>query len=957
MTDIVRLMWKEYRVLRSFWLALAIFGLACDALIFIFVASPQERLPGFFAFASVLTAGFALGAGAMSFALEREEATREFLRFIPLTSSRIFISKILMAASGTVLLGLLLSAVSLKDVLDITARPSRPWFYDLFLGARDMTLMYSLLVVQAMGWSVFFSLRSARTLLAALLGALGAVSSIGLVHAAAEPDGLFGNHRLWLAPALHVATTVAIWSIDAWLGRRWLHDRRVVWRSASDATGRLAIYKRLLWQQWRRSPRMLAVVIALGVAVPLLIWPLFIPMTVLGFALLGTCTFLSDQEARQFRFFAERGVAPGPVWLSRQLFWLFWAVGLACVLLAAHELAAIFLRGLLPDENEARMLWDELGWIFEVGGLTVWIGLSYGAGQLCSTFFRSGVLAAALGVVLAGVLAGWLVLMHTLQIALWWSTAPLVIAMFAATWLRAEAWILERNGVRAWLPPVAVLAIPVLALLAGVPAYRVREIPDPVMPVETATAAAPSPEANLAASRLLRLCESFTFPRRDFLAALYHPTDAQPTGEELKWLTESREALDEMVAAIDKLPPDAIVSGGSPRSEIHWRQLAAILLRAGQMAESEGRIDDAWRRYRSVFRFAEFFRRGNAVLGEVMGDNFDEATAMQLLRWGAREGQSAESLRAAIDELRQSETQDGSLAAVMLQEYQTYLEIVDDVQANPEQWNKWAVLAARWAPWEFTRAKRLLAYLASLNLVEAHYVDAALKDSSAQIPVVSQDGYVANARRLWQTTLLESFVEIWPVAATRRSAVCYRRAAQLALAAEAWRLEHDALPEKLAHLQSVYFDELPVDPFNNQAFTWLPWGLRAAVQSRNAGEIPAGTPLIYSAGINERSHGSYSPLPGDDTPLIYSAGIDERGWLEGMRRKSADEPIVRQETPSLGSGGSAAPNGGQGMPMAPPIAGGVAVPAPGPPTPAGAEPEEFLEGLAFPVGWQLPSKD
>ncbi|MGH7134228.1 MAG: hypothetical protein ACREHD_00725, partial [Pirellulales bacterium] len=464
MTDIVRLMWKEYRVLRSFWLALAIFGLACDALIFISVASPQERLPGFFGFASVLTAGFAVGAGAMLFALEREEATREFLRFLPLTSSRIFISKVVAAAMGTLLLGLLLSAVSLKDVLDITARPSRPWFYDLFLGARDMTLMYSLLVLQAMGWSVFFSLRSARTLLAALLGALAAVSCIVLAEYLVK-DRMGLAARFWPAPTLHVAATVAIWSIDVWLGRRWLHDRRVVSRSASDGTGRLAIYKRLLWQQWRRSPRMLAVVIALGLAVPLLIWPLFIPMTVLGFALLGACTFLSDQEARQFRFFAERGVAPGRVWLSRQLFWLVWAAGLACVLLAAHELAAILLKGLLPDENEARKLWDELGWIFDVGGLAVWIGLSFGAGQLCSMFFRSGVLAAALGVVVAGVLAGWAVLMHRLEIALWWSTAPLIVAMFAATWLRAEAWILERNSVRAWLPPVAMLAAPTCVIL------------------------------------------------------------------------------------------------------------------------------------------------------------------------------------------------------------------------------------------------------------------------------------------------------------------------------------------------------------------------------------------------------------------------------------------------------------------------------------------------------------
>ncbi|MGH7135805.1 MAG: hypothetical protein ACREHD_08705, partial [Pirellulales bacterium] len=415
----------------------------------------------------------------------------------------------------------------------------------------------------------------------------------------------------------------------------------------------------------------------------------------------------------------------------------------------------------------------------------------------------------------------------------------------------------------------------------------------------------------------------------------------------MKWLTENREALDAMIAAIDELPLDATVEGGSTRYEVYWRQLAAMILRSGQLAENDGKLDDAWRRYRSVLRLADFVRRGNAVFGEVLGDNLDEATSMQLLRWGAREGQSAESLRAAINELRRSEAADAPLADVMLREYAWYREITDEVQAHPDEWNGKVVFAARWAPWEFTRARRLLAYLASLNLVEARYADAALKDSSAQIPVVSQDGYVANARQLWQTTLLESFVETWAVATTRRSAVCYRRAAQLALAAEAWRLEHDALPEKLADLQSVYFDELPVDPFNNQAFTWLPWGLRAAVQSRNAGEIRAGTPLIYSAGINERSHGSYSPLPADGTSLIYSGGTNERGWLEGVRRNSADEPVL-EEKPAVFGGGIATPGAGQSMPVGPSAVGGIG-PVAGPPTPDAAEPAPFLEGLAFPV--------
>src|SRR5487761_1374848 len=78
---------------------------------------------------------------------------------------------------------------------------------------------------------------------------------------------------------------------------------------------------------------------------------------------------------------------------------------------------------------------------------------------------------------------------------------------------------------------------------------------------------------------------------------------------------------------------------------------------------------------------------------------------------------------------------------------------------------------------------------------------------------------------------------------SRRGAIAYRRAARLVLAAEAWRLEHEALPETLARLEGAELDRVPVDPFTNQAFSYFPFGFRSPVSSSVLKQLPARTPL------------------------------------------------------------------------------------------------------------------
>jgi hypothetical protein len=52
----------------------------------------------------------------------------------------------------------------------------------------------------------------------------------------------------------------------------------------------------------------------------------------------------------------------------------------------------------------------------------------------------------------------------------------------------------------------------------------------------------------------------------------------------------------------------------------------------------------------------------------------------------------------------------------------------------------------------------------------------------------------------------------------------YRRAAELVMAIEAWKIDHGRLPNTLEQLIGKYVDKLPVDPYNGQQVRYEPKG-------------------------------------------------------------------------------------------------------------------------------------
>ena len=102
----------------------------------------------------------------------------------------------------------------------------------------------------------------------------------------------------------------------------------------------------------------------------------------------------------------------------------------------------------------------------------------FACGQLASMFIRSGILAAFVGLTLAGVVYEWSKLVQMMEISWLWTLLPIPVVLLCATWLCAPDWILERNNWRGWLRIGVALLVPLTAILIAVPLYRIYQIPD-----------------------------------------------------------------------------------------------------------------------------------------------------------------------------------------------------------------------------------------------------------------------------------------------------------------------------------------------------------------------------------------------------------------------------------------------------------------------------------------------
>jgi hypothetical protein len=522
-----RFVWKEFRMLRGLWLAVAIMGLVVQCaerlLLPYSIDFPLTLLNTALA-AAVL---YAAGAAATSYSVEHEEETYDFLTRLPATWFPVFAAKLTVQAS---------SAVLLATALALAGRT-----FGEFPQADDAGGafgMFGFAIVEVIAWGTLFSLLIRRPLLAALVTLV-----VGIVLAQLAVNVASNYTVARLRPEAHaeaiplrLAIVLVVLAASAVVARGWLgvqarpgvHERfrisfkRIKVGAANRAMESDAIVARrsstrvlahLLWQTWRESWKLLlaplgvALFLFFGIGAAVGVIPvvagsrwedfgsylmastaLFVP------TLYGAMAFYCDQRRGSFRFLAEHAGRPRFVWLARNIVWLG---SLFCIWLLLMILAVVFIfvrmRFYGRDFVNEFFLWGReqspgapaivyetvstLTSILHVAGVGALGFLSaYGVGQFCSMAVRSEILAAFISLLLSAFVVAWVSVVYAWQLSAWLFVFPLFAGFMLATWLRAPDWIAGRNSLRAWTKPLAAVILPIMFIALFLPARRAAQI-------------------------------------------------------------------------------------------------------------------------------------------------------------------------------------------------------------------------------------------------------------------------------------------------------------------------------------------------------------------------------------------------------------------------------------------------------------------------------------------------
>ena len=571
--------------------------------------------------------------------------------------------------------------------------------------------------------------------------------------------------------------------------------------------------------------------------------------------LLGLCVFFSDHREGRLRLLSTCGVPPKYVWLSRQSVLL----PLSVLTIPVFLLLAIFLA---PGGYSLAQQHYVSYYGTACAAVCGYMVLAVAAGQLCSMFIRSAILAAIFSMLLTGLLTGWCWLMLFWHVNMLWSILPIPAALLLATRLHAADWLLERNGPRTWLRPGLVLLVPTVALLIAVPQYRVNQIP--VL----------GPELSFDEY------QGTATPEEKATLDLYRQAIAK-----YKIGTDQKDdrAMQEAVALIVKASRQKLVHPVEGNSPLY--QVLELLPLSAKKEEEKGNLDAALERYLAAIRVSGQMRQCDWRGVEwSYADGCEADIYRRLTSWAARPKQTPERIMAAERQLREATPRLSSIDAEKMQYVVLSRAINGDPSAIDFADKHLSPYRARLRCCGLVclgnahRAMRLLNFQTRLALQHeigfgervsittmddgaffivrlAQFRLASQRDSELLntlraligVPRISRDWQEEDVE-YWRTTLLESYKAI----ETARSAT------HVVLALQAWKLKHGSLPKSLDELVGSYLDRVPTDPYSGRPFRYFRDGLKIPLRGSQPlreltacsahGEIAANEPFIWSTG-------------------------------------------------------------------------------------------------------------
>lgn len=889
-TPYLHLLWKEYRAIRAFWLSLVVLVLGAQWLTMAVSSDAAFSLNLVYSLALGAPAFFALGAAGTGFALEKEEGTFDFLRAAPVSARQVLTSKLGLTILATAAMLAVLAPIAWQ-----ISGGRLPEAEQL----KGMLGLWLLAALEAIAWGAFFSLLTARPL-PAICMALVAVSTT--VHVLAWKAGARSSDALNLTPYLVAApwrasAAAALLTADVLLGLRWLSDaepvttpswkdwrnRRMRGRSAagagtndetatsglSEKPGHFGMLGHLLWQHGRQSVRLMLLMGFLQLALVMVAfavygqpqndrWVVLIPVAPMA-ALAGACVFLPDQENRNYRFFVEHNIPPRIVWLSRQLPWI--------AMFASSTYLVCLLCPWYLSRSQPLVL---LG--------AVLVAISYASGQWTSMFVRSGLLAGFFGLLLAGLLCTWALLMGVLNLSSTAFVLPVPFLLLAATWLRAPDWAAENTRWSARLRAGAIVLVPAAALLIAAINSRVNQIQDIALNFDPAEYEAEMTDESRETAGLYRQADE-----------LYESRRGRP---ESAWVKANAESLALLLeaSARESCTLDDPAKSSDDMQLRNARELLRLVLASAQELEIKGELDAVLDRYFVALRMVSHWQQHRA------SDAFREpytyvidSVFRELRRWSAQAGQTPERIKAAIERLNAVDNsmlhvEDG-LKSKYICARRSLRGSSADVAALVGERPYFTLLLFRLGlPWERTRELRGQKF-STVNVLEyLKEFRAKLSHSEAVVNELPAQG----SGGINPLTVLTDFWQLYDIFSTQAIVELAefeeeKRATLIVWALEAYRLEHGQLPATLSDLVGPYFLKLPLDPYSGRAFLYFPDGIPQAATEADAAdlaealstrpEMAPGKPGIWSPGgalqaVKWRSKGGWqtTELQGTEDP-------------------------------------------------------------------------------------------
>ncbi|HTU25034.1 MAG TPA: hypothetical protein VMF30_06535 [Pirellulales bacterium] len=948
------LVWKEYRAGRAFWLAMAVMGLVAQGAVA--WLAHVDRHWWLFQIALMSAAGFAVGIGGTLFAMENEERTIALLRMLPVRATQLGAAKIVSALAGL---------VGLLAVLWLAANMMCDWLPLPAWQARRLWSVWGLACLEALAWGILWSLVVRRPLVATLLAA-GTVALVDLSGGVAVSGGGIATVSFGETVPYRTALLALVMLVDTMLLPGWLSDRRqrqmpvrrlIGWAVRSAASACRRPLPQLTWQTFREgwisflllvlaTPIVFVLVDMARVRIGLqnrnpaggmsqaLALRDLLPLGLIA-ALSGVLVFHADQVHGP-RFLGARGVSPSAVWLSRQLMWGWWLwlwslAAIAGLSYLAYRVLVHQLFGPVsptPPTAEERNL---IRWVLYVNSqywtkpvMLEMLLPAFAAGQVASLAVRRGLLAGVLGLMLGTLALLWAWLMHTIGDGWWWSVLPLVVGMFAATYLRMPDWLMERSSLRSWLAPAAAVLVPLAAIALAVPAYRVLEIPL-VRPKFPEPVISPAAEAEARGTlELYRKASDLYLATREATIEYdqsggHYPTPLSPADE--VW---ARPVVDLVLEASRRKASLLSLSIADRRSLAHpLRDLEKLLLAFAVQQQKVDRLDEALDLLLASFQV-------QTQLSQCMGSNAPAyMTSFRALRdWSAAHGQTAVRLQSAIERLKRCHAAFPSPQDWLLPAYEeTELTInnletgvrSDIVRADQVTNVDWLLTRM---PWERARAQRILDCRTDWLIAELLQAKRSLnEDRPVTLGAQPRIGSLPCRNVALHTLGAERAAtqqDVWPSALIWQPVVwlflreeTQYRATLIVLALEAFRLEHGQLPETLDELVGDGLDAVPLDPLFAQPFLYFPKGFPKGVYAKGSDPrtgVSAGPslpPILWSAlstTPNQQLRLAHPREPNENSPLPYlflkgKAWIEaDGGWRQGDRASISPTDVINAGT-------------------------------------------------------------